>query len=131
MTRLIAIAAALAFVFSASFADAKACRDAAGKFAKCPAAAAAPAKAGACRDAKGKFIKCGAPEAAAAKAGDTASPASPLTPHMNATSTAAMAAKPSPMATTAEPQAAAHPKNCKKGKACGNTCISVKDVCHK
>jgi hypothetical protein len=25
----------------------------------------------------------------------------------------------------------AHPKNCKKGKACGNTCISVKDTCHK
>ena len=26
---------------------------------------------------------------------------------------------------------AAHPKQCKKGKPCGNTCISVKDVCHK
>lgn len=25
----------------------------------------------------------------------------------------------------------AHPKKCVKGKACGNTCISVKDVCHK
>lgn len=22
------------------------------------------------------------------------------------------------------------PKNCKKGKACGNTCISMKDTCH-
>jgi hypothetical protein len=27
--------------------------------------------------------------------------------------------------------AGAHPKKCVKGKACGNTCISVKDVCHK
>jgi hypothetical protein len=26
---------------------------------------------------------------------------------------------------------AANPKQCKKGKPCGNTCISVKDVCHK
>ena len=25
----------------------------------------------------------------------------------------------------------AHPKKCVKGKACGNTCISVKDTCHK
>ena len=27
--------------------------------------------------------------------------------------------------------AGAHPKKCVKGKACGNTCISVKDTCHK
>lgn len=27
--------------------------------------------------------------------------------------------------------AAAHPKQCKKGKPCGNTCISMKDICHK
>ena len=27
--------------------------------------------------------------------------------------------------------AAATPKQCKKGKPCGNTCISVKDTCHK
>ncbi len=27
--------------------------------------------------------------------------------------------------------AAVHPKSCKKGKPCGNTCISLKDVCHK
>jgi hypothetical protein len=25
----------------------------------------------------------------------------------------------------------AHPKNCKKGKPCGNTCIAMSDVCHK
>lgn len=32
------------------------CRDAKGKFIKCPTAAAAPKKQ--CRDAKGKFTKC-------------------------------------------------------------------------
>ena len=45
------------------------CRDAKGKFIKCPTKAApakattakaAPAKAARCRDAKGKFVKCGA-----------------------------------------------------------------------
>jgi hypothetical protein len=35
----------------------------------------------------------------------------------------------SPAATAAA--SGAHLKNCKKGKPCGNTCISVKDVCHK
>lgn len=55
-------------------------------------AGAADAKS--CRDAKGKFMKC--PPAAAA----------PMTP-----------AKKAP--------------NCKKGKLCGNSCISMKDVCHK
>lgn len=33
------------------------CRDAHGKFVKCPEKAA-PAKKAQCRDAKGKFIKC-------------------------------------------------------------------------
>ena len=33
------------------------CRDAKGKFVKCPAAQAKPAH---CKDAKGKFAKCGA-----------------------------------------------------------------------
>lgn len=33
------------------------CRDAKGKFVKCPAKA--PAKASRCKDAKGKFAKCG------------------------------------------------------------------------
>ncbi len=33
------------------------CRDAKGKFTKCPATGAAPAKKQ-CRDAKGKFTKC-------------------------------------------------------------------------
>lgn len=132
MFRTIAIAvAALALGFAGS-ADAKSCRDAAGKFTACPAAAA---KAGPCKDAKGRFAKCDASASAAAakKSGDTASPASPLTPHMNSSATAAMAAKPSPMATPSAmaSSTASKPKNCKKGKPCGNSCISVKDVCHK
>jgi hypothetical protein len=36
------------------------CRDAKGKFVKCPAAKPAPVR---CKDAKGKFAKCGAPGA--------------------------------------------------------------------
>ena len=52
------------------------CRDAKGKFVKCPKPApakvtkaapakakAAPAKATKCRDTKGKFVKCGTPGA--------------------------------------------------------------------
>ncbi len=62
--------------------------------------------AGGCRDAKGKFVKCPTPAAAAAK------PAS--------ATTGGSAAAPS----TGGP-------NCKKGKRCGNACISVNDVCHK
>ena len=38
-----------------------ACRDAKGKFTKCPEKA--PAKAARCKDAKGKFAKCGTPGA--------------------------------------------------------------------
>jgi hypothetical protein len=36
------------------------------------------------------------------------------------------------MCKTAAPEATAAkaPKNCKKGKPCGNTCISMKDTCH-
>ena len=37
------------------------CRDAKGKFVKCPASA--PAKPQKCKDAKGKFAKCSAPGA--------------------------------------------------------------------
>jgi len=37
------------------------CRDAKGKFIKCPPKA--PAKPTKCRDAKGKFAKCGTPGA--------------------------------------------------------------------
>lgn len=37
------------------------CKDAKGKFTKCPVAA--PAKGVRCKDAKGKFAKCGIPGA--------------------------------------------------------------------
>ena len=37
------------------------CKDAKGKFIKCPPAAATPAKR--CRTAKGAFVKCGTPGA--------------------------------------------------------------------
>jgi hypothetical protein len=51
--------AAVSLLVSAAGAQAAApCRDAKGKFIKCPAAASAPAK---CKDAKGKFAKCGSP----------------------------------------------------------------------
>jgi len=63
MTRTLALAAALAMVLS-STGNAAACRDAKGKFIKCPPAAAAK---GPCKDAKGKFAKCTAPGAKPAK----------------------------------------------------------------
>lgn len=66
MSKSLSLAVALAFALSAfgssALAD-KQCRDAKGKFIKCPAAAAAPAKPKQCKDAKGKFVKCGAPGA--------------------------------------------------------------------
>jgi hypothetical protein len=34
------------------------CKDAKGKFVKCPPKPVAPVKKGPCKDAKGKFIKC-------------------------------------------------------------------------
>ena len=59
MHRFIAAAAALALALSASAADAKQCRDAKGKFVKCPAATA---PAGKCRDkTTKKFVACSAP----------------------------------------------------------------------
>jgi hypothetical protein len=57
---------ALAFVVALSSASAAyaaaPCRDAKGKFIKCPAPAS-PAKPTKCKDAKGKFAKCGTPGA--------------------------------------------------------------------
>jgi hypothetical protein len=51
----------MTFLFIASLgsgiASAKSCRDAKGKFTKCPTTMAAP-KPKQCRDAKGKFTKC-------------------------------------------------------------------------
>ena len=57
---LIAFAASLAAT-GATAADK--CRDAKGKFIKCPPPAAAKPAAARCKDAKGKFAKCGAPGA--------------------------------------------------------------------
>ncbi len=64
MRKTIALAATLAFALSAAGASLAAapCRDAKGKFTKCPAASA-PAKPTKCKDAKGKFAKCGTPGA--------------------------------------------------------------------
>ena len=52
--RLVFVSAALIGFASAPLAAAP-CKDARGKFIKCP-----PAKAVPCKDAKGKFVKCGA-----------------------------------------------------------------------
>ncbi len=89
--RLAPFAIALSLgLLAASGASAKAaqCKDAHGKFIKCPpaaAAAAAPgpaakaAKAAPCKDAKGKFIKCGTAPAGASAAAVT-TPAHPVKP---------------------------------------------------
>jgi hypothetical protein len=62
MLKSLSIAAAFAIALSgASAVSAAPCKDAKGKFTKCPPAAAAkPIK---CKDAKGKFAKCGTPGA--------------------------------------------------------------------
>jgi hypothetical protein len=64
------------------------------------AMAAGAADAKSCKDAKGKFTKC--PPAAAISS--------------------------APMASGGSTKA---PKHCVKGKACGDSCIAMKDVCHK
>lgn len=56
----ICLAATMMLVGSTNVASAAACRDAKGKFIKCPEKAAKPVK---CKDAKGKFAKCGTPGA--------------------------------------------------------------------
>lgn len=62
MVRNILIAAAaLSFFVGTTFA-ATPCRDAKGKFIKCPPPKTAPAPKR-CRDAKGHFAKCGTPGA--------------------------------------------------------------------
>jgi hypothetical protein len=63
MSRTLMLAAAAALTLSAFGAQAAPCKDARGKFTKCPAVAAAPAKPVKCKDAKGKFAKCGTPGA--------------------------------------------------------------------
>ena len=66
MRSIIAAFAAMTLVAGAAPALAAPCKDAkTGKFVKCPQKTTAkPAK---CRDAKGKFAKCGAPGAKPAK----------------------------------------------------------------
>lgn len=59
MTCTLMLAAVLATAFSAP-ALAAPCKDAKGKFTKCPPAKTAPVR---CKDAKGKFAKCGGPGA--------------------------------------------------------------------
>ena len=58
--KLIVITAAAALVFAGP-AFAAPCKDAKGKFIKCPPVAAAPSVR--CRTAKGAFAKCGTPGA--------------------------------------------------------------------
>ena len=64
MSKSLSIAVAFAIGLSAvsGAAFAAPCKDAKGKFIKCPVAAA-PAKPVKCKDAKGKFAKCGTPGA--------------------------------------------------------------------
>jgi len=115
-TLVLAAIAALAF---ASAADAKSCKDAAGKFVKCPAPAAAAAKpalaakAAPCKDAKGKFVKCGTTTAAAKP------------------SVAATASKPAPAAAPGKVASTSGSPHCMKGKPCGKSCIAMDKVCHK
>jgi hypothetical protein len=55
------VAASFALLAGAAVpATAAPCKDAKGKFTKCPPAPAKPVR---CKDAKGKFAKCGAPGA--------------------------------------------------------------------
>lgn len=57
---LVAAATAFAIMTGATAVSAAPCKDAKGRFTKCPTA---PAKATRCKDAKGKFAKCGTPGA--------------------------------------------------------------------
>lgn len=62
MKRMIALAvAAAAMVAVPATSYAAQCRNAAGKFVKCPEKKAATPKR--CKDAKGQFVKCGTPGA--------------------------------------------------------------------
>jgi hypothetical protein len=59
MNRFAAAFAAIALVTaSASPLMAAPCKDAKGKFTKCPEKPVVPVKKGPCKDAKGKFTKC-------------------------------------------------------------------------
>jgi hypothetical protein len=128
MRRTLTLLATVAFALSmASAAGAAPCKDAQGKFTKCPATAAAAGSytldaKGNCHDATGKMAKkalCGASASAAPSAAPSAATAgSPASAQATTSSTMTTASS------------GAGPK-CTKGKRCGNACISVKDVCHK
>ena len=62
MFRNVLTAAAVAALFIGAAVGAAPCRDAKGKFIKCPPPKTAPAPKK-CRDAKGHFAKCGTPGA--------------------------------------------------------------------
>jgi len=59
-TLLVSAAVALISLSAAAASQAAPCKDAKGKFMKCPPAKTAPVR---CKDAKGKFAKCDAPGA--------------------------------------------------------------------
>ena len=63
MLKPLVFAIALA-ALAAAPAQAASCRDANGKFVKCPETKPQPAK---CKDAKGKYAKCGTPGAVPAR----------------------------------------------------------------
>jgi hypothetical protein len=120
MRRALPLIAIIAIAISmAGTVDAGICKDAKGKFMKCPAPAAASASytldaKGNCHDAKGKMAK----KAMCAGAVTTTAAVAPAStfPKVSSTTTA-MASGSGPI--------------CRKGKRCGNACISVKDTCHK
>jgi hypothetical protein len=60
MRMLSLFVAAMGLVVAAQPSLAAPCKDAKGKFTKCPPAKVAPVR---CKDAKGKFAKCGTPGA--------------------------------------------------------------------
>ena len=60
MIRSVLVASAIASFALGSPSFAAPCKDAKGKFIKCPPAAAKPVR---CKDARGKFVKCGMPGA--------------------------------------------------------------------
>jgi hypothetical protein len=60
-TGLLALALTTALAAPGASFAANACRDANGKFIKCPVQVATPATR--CKDARGKFVKCSAPGA--------------------------------------------------------------------
>ena len=85
---------------------------------------ASGANAAACKDAKGKFTKCpAAASATMAKSATTPAPAAAAAPAMSATP--ATAAKAPKLAS------AGGAPNCKTGKPCGHACIAQDKVCHK